>query len=908
VIAGRVIGLGAALALGLPGGTLAAEERPAHAPSPAPAGAPLARGVIVVWEPGVAAAARSATREQADAAFVRTLGDARFQLLRVEPGRAVGDALAELRADADVRSAEPDRLDVLHATTNDPLFGQLWGLQNTGAGVSGFIGAVAGADVDAPGAWDRTRGAPGVTIAVLDSGYRFDAPDLGPVAWSNPADPANGADDDSNGIVDDWRGADFVGSDADAPATDGDPTDDNLIDGGHGVHTAGTMAAAGNDGVGISGVAQDVRIMPLRVCAYSPSVEQTRCPTSSQIAAINYAGTKRARVANMSLGGTTFSAAARDAFAANPETLFVVSAGNDGQDNDVTPHYPCNYEPQTSGVPGAIDNVVCVAATDQADRLASFSDWGVTSVDLGAPGTETLSAYPTVETLFADDFEVDDFATRWTATGADGGFARTDEAPLTSFGISDSPGVATPLANTVRESTSAVVSVPAGQGACRLTQTRSVATGGGDTYEYFVLSDGVAAFTSGPIASSGTFSTVPIDELAGTDVQIRVRFTAGATPAADHGVWLDSLRITCNAPLATPPGYAFLAGTSMAAPHVTGAAALLFSLAPSATVADVRRALLTTTDPLADLAGRTTTGGRLDASAALDRLVPPDTAITAGPPAATTSTDAELTFERADSAVAATFECQLDGGGFADCTSPRSVTVASGDHRFEVRAKDVHGNVDPSPASHDWTVTATRPPPAPAPDTQIASGPVASTASPSATFAFAGTGSPGTLTFECRLDGGAWGACASPADLVVAVGAHTFEVRAVNDEGTADPTPAAWAWIVTAPPPLDGGGGGGSGGGGPPVGVAAVVRCVVPALTGRSLRQATSALTAARCRVGKLTRPRARRGHWLPPLVVRASRPGVGAVLAENARVSLMLKAKPGARGRARAKPRRRRR
>src|SRR5262249_18407274 len=159
--------------------------------------------------------------------------------------------------------------DVPQATTNDPLFGQQWGLQNVGANVDGFRGALAGADVDALAAWDRTRGTPSTVVADIDSGYRFDAPDLAGVAWSNPADPRNGGDDAGTGTRDGSHGADFVGRQADAPSVDGDPTDDNGADGGHGVHTAGTIGAAGNDGTGVSGVAQDARIMPLRVCAYS---------------------------------------------------------------------------------------------------------------------------------------------------------------------------------------------------------------------------------------------------------------------------------------------------------------------------------------------------------------------------------------------------------------------------------------------------------------------------------------------------------------------------------------------------------------------------------------------------------------------------------------------------------------
>jgi subtilisin family serine protease len=744
----RALALGALL-LALPSSALAAPEQ---ADRSAPVAALSARpGIVVEWEPDATSTERVSGRDDADTSLVRTLGKPQFQLVTPQAGQTVADALAALRDDPSVRVAVRDSSDELHATTNDPLFGQLWGLRNLGSGIGGFSGAIAGADADVPAAWDRTRGSSSVVIADIDSGYRYDAPDLAPVAWTNPGEvPGNNVDDDGNGFRDDVHGYDFVGPSADSPTSDADPTDDNILSGGHGVHTAGTMGAAGNNGIGISGVAQDVRIMALRVCADSAANNHVgRCPTSSQISAINYAGRMGARAANMSLGGTTVSTPTRDAIASNPRTLFVISAGNDAQDNDPdgTPHYPCAYDPSTSGIGGAIDNVVCVAATDQADGLASFSDWGARSVDLGAPGTEVYSTYPVQRTLLSIDFETNDFSSVWSNGGAGFGRASAGDGPLTSFGTNDSPGAA-PTASTAREVTmTAGVAIPAGTGSCTLSGRRRIARGSGGSFFYEVLGDGSSAFSNSSAANTtGTgmtsFSTIPIAGLGGHVVRLHFGFTGGASPTSADGLWFDDLALTCYAPLATPPTYGFLDGTSMAAPHVTGAAGLLFSLKPSATVAQVKSALLSSADPVASLSGRTVTGGRLDVAKALDALVPP-----------------------------------------------------------------------PAP-----------PPTPPAPP-------------------------------------------------------------------------------VVTPPSGGGGGGSGAGGGGGGT-IARVARCTVPRLAGLSLAGAKAALGRAHCALGRVTKPRARRGRRLPKLVVKSSKPGTGATGAEGMKVALTLKAKPVARRRARRRRR----
>lgn len=602
--------LSIALALFVPTAGIAEETLPAAPPSPPPLFSP--EGVIVQWLPGTGRVERDEARAEAGVELGGNLGGREFQLVEPEPGQTVGEAVAALRSDPAVAVAERDSFARTDAIPNDPFLSQLWGLSRIGA----------------PAAWDRTVGSPAIVVADIDSGYRFEHPDLGPVAWVNPGEAPNGKDDDGNGIADDLHGADFVGPSAEASPfpIDGDPTDEDLISGGHGVHTAGTIGAAGNNGVGITGVAQNVRLMPLKVCARHPTKEDNLCPTSAQIAAVNYAAAKEARVANMSLGGANFSQSLVNAIASHPEVLYVASAGNDGVDNEAVPHYPCNYQPQLQALPrGPVDNVLCVAATHQADGLAGFSNYGAASVDLGAPGTQTLSTY-SVPRVFTDSFGTDDFAARWSATGKDGGFGRSNEPPLTSFGITDSPGAA-PLANSVRESTSVPLAMPAGFGQCQLAHYRGLTLGAGDVFSYAVLLNGTVVASTSPTSPEPGQKRLDLGAVlaGGGLVQVRFRFSAGPAPDASRGVWIDNVVLQCGEALGSSRGYEFLQGTSMATPHVSGAAALLFSLRPGAGVGEVRGALLAGVRPTAALAGRTASGGRLDLPGAIAALegVPP---------------------------------------------------------------------------------------------------------------------------------------------------------------------------------------------------------------------------------------------------------------------------------------------
>lgn len=804
---------------------------------PTPETAVSTTDLIVQWTHSARRSDKADARNDAGVTVEHGLGDAHFQLLSVEPGQPIGEAIGSLEADPAVALAEPDSYSAPNSVPNDPLFEQLWGLRNLGLGVDGFSGAVSGDDINALGAWNRTVGTPSMVIADLDTGYRFEHPDLKSVAWTNPGEiPGNTIDDDHDGIVDDVHGADFVGSNSDVtPVVDGDPTDDDLLSGGHGVHTAGTMGAAGNNGVGITGVAQDVRIMPLRVCSQSPSVEESRCPISSQIAAINYAGDEGARVANMSLGGLGFNQAEVNAFAANPQTLFVISAGNDAEDNDSSNHhYPCDYAPQTQSsppVPGAIDNILCVAATDQADGLASFSDWGATSVDIGAPGTQTLSTYP-FATPLDEHFRIDDFAAKWPATGANGGFERTSESPLTSFGMTDAIGA--PTANTVRETTSAPVTVPANSG-CKLNQTRRVSLASGDEYRYSIFLNGIEKTGSSPPSTEGSgldrrFLELPASFNAGGEVQVRFRFKAGSTPTAESGVWLDDISIVCVQGVGQADSYGFLQGTSMAAPHVTGAAALLFARVPAATVTEVREALLTGADPIPSLAAKVTSEGRLDVSKALDILEggePVDDEAPAPP---------QLT--------------STDPASPANENHPKIIGSAEAGSTIKIYS-------DPACEGASIQTGAAE---------ELGSPGIAVEVPDDSVSEFSATSTDAALNVS---------ACSNPIDYTEETPFETEIVKGPLDEAEEAATALKRLTPIVAPPT-----------------VPATPVCKVPKLARKTLGQARVALVAAHCALGKVKRPKATRGRKLGPLVVKSSMPSAAASPASGT-VDLTLAPKP---------------
>jgi subtilisin family serine protease len=351
----------------LPGGGPSRREQLAEqAGASARRAAGLARG-LEVWElrDAPAAAASQAVGPQA-AASPEARTEALIRWMRRQPGVLYAEPDYIIQIDTPAESSSADALSGADPATfpGDPFFGNLWGLHNTGQ-----EGGTPDADIDAPEAWLLQTGAPEVIVAVIDTGVDYTHPDIAANMWMNPGEiPGNGLDDDGNGYIDDVYGWDFANRNR-------DPMDDH----NHGTHCAGTIAAVGDNGTGITGVAWQARIMALKFLDAGGSGL-----LSDALGAIAYAADNGAQVSNSSWGGGGFSQAMVDTIAAAGEQglLFVAAAGNDSRNNDTSPTYPATYD---------LPNVISVAATTRNDELAYFSNYGASTVHLGAPGQAILS-------------------------------------------------------------------------------------------------------------------------------------------------------------------------------------------------------------------------------------------------------------------------------------------------------------------------------------------------------------------------------------------------------------------------------------------------------------------------------------------------------------------------------------
>jgi subtilisin family serine protease len=349
----------------------------AQGPKDSTVQAPFVPGEILVrLKPGlgVAAAAQIVPGAKIEKEFELVPG---LQLIRLPATVDVMEVVRLYSQHPSVLYAQPNFLhhtmQEAHLTPDDTSYNQMWALNNTGQ-----TGGTPDADIDAPEAWDLSTGSGSVVVFVIDTGVDYNHPDLIDNLWTNPGEtPGNGIDDDGNGYIDDVYGIDTAYNDS-------DPMDGN----GHGTHVSGTIGARGNNGLGVVGVNWQVKIGQCKFLSDSGTGS-----TADAIECLQYIRNLKVNAGvpvvatNNSWGGGPFEQALYDAIKAHMDAgiLFIAAAGNDGTDNDALPHYPSNY---------FLPNVISVAATDHNDDLASFSNYGLRTVHVGAPGKSILSTWP----------------------------------------------------------------------------------------------------------------------------------------------------------------------------------------------------------------------------------------------------------------------------------------------------------------------------------------------------------------------------------------------------------------------------------------------------------------------------------------------------------------------------------
>jgi thermitase len=534
------------------------------------------------------------------------------RVVEIDESDSVEAVADELDDQAGVRWAEPNYIVETQSLPNDPRLGLLWGLRNVGQN-SKFndpqtdpVYGKPRVDIGASSAWKKTTGG-NRNIAIIDTGIEGSHPDLAPNL--NRKLSRNFVPTPDLGDPLDWKVDPNAWADQE----------------GHGTHVAGTVGAVGNNGLGVTGVNWRSRLVAIRVIGPDPDVNGT----ATVAAGYAYAGRKGIPIANVSLGtdpGIPPSQAVRDAIAGSADTLFVVAAGNESNNNDEIQSYPCDYD---------LPNLVCVGAINSRAGLAGFSNYGAENVDVGAPGVDIESTVPNGSVPLDVDFakgigNFDQTPYPWKVT-------QKPSNPRLTFDGRDG-AVPAPVA----EATATLIDPVdlSDQQYCRLDLGHlgygsDLDLHGNQVFAVQWTVDGVPPMQAGIMDAESlqylrdqnaykgySLATRLVGADGASNVQISVGFIANGTPSPLPSIEIGQMRVSCIAPMSPGGVYNAISGTSMASPHVAGVAGLVKSVAPKAGPEKLKKIIMQSVVPTKSLKGKTVTGGRVDAGRAVRFIHP----------------------------------------------------------------------------------------------------------------------------------------------------------------------------------------------------------------------------------------------------------------------------------------------
>lgn len=533
---------------------------------------------------------------------------------RLSKNESVTQAVKRLSQNENVESVQPNfKYKTLAGTfPNDTHFAKQWALQNTAQNVIDYsiagpsfpsaegIPAISGKDMNLTIAWDTVKNCDQVTVAVIDSGIKYDHEDLAANMWDDPTMTVpNHGYDTFNG--------------------DNDPMDDN----GHGTHVAGTIGAVGNNAKGTTGVCWTVKLMAIK------AMDAAGAGTTATITeAIDWAFDNNANVINLSLGGDNADplllAAIQNVKA--KEIVVVSAAGNDGTNNSTTAKYPCNYRDT---------NTICVAATGQDNRLGSFSNFSTTYVDVGAPGINIISPWPLTRQTTHVDLDI----TTWTAASATGSVWGSQivnfSTPQESLTVPAPWDNSTPYL--IDSDTKVHQEFDFSNGKKIWLQRAMLSNlNSGDLVKTVAKGSLGSPFASGTVIetvtnadNTGSSSYFDIFDISATcaesDCAVGFQFTSNHE-TVHSGVVIHSMDLISFE--TGTAGYNMIRGTSMATPHVAGLAALLRTRNPDYKAADIVNSIKNGGTNNTFLAAKTTSGKSVSATGSLAYILAP-TGVTA---------------------------------------------------------------------------------------------------------------------------------------------------------------------------------------------------------------------------------------------------------------------------------------